>query len=65
MTRFSAVCASIIVTSLLAGCAQQWNTECAWTQQVLPIKPSRADVLTDGTARQILAANEAREANCK
>lgn len=66
MMKFSVVCAAIIGTSLLTGCTADWmKVNCGWTNQVLPIKPSRADKLTDGTARQILAANEAQEANCK
>lgn len=64
MRKSSAVCLSIIAISLM-GCASNWNTECAWTSQVLPIKPSRSDVMTPGTERQILAANEAHKANCK
>lgn len=68
MMRSSAAFASIIAISLLAGCSSppDWmKANCGWTGQVLPIKPSRHDKLTDGTARQILAANEAQEANCK
>lgn len=39
--------------SLTAGCVQ--TDPCGWA---VPIRPSRADVLTDGTARQILTHNE-------
>lgn len=37
----------------MAGCAT--TSDCDWAA---PILPSRADVLTPGTARQILAHNE-------
>jgi hypothetical protein len=37
------------------------DTSCKWVQ---PIYISKADVLTDGTARQILAHNKAFVATC-
>jgi len=41
------------------------KVNCGWTGQVLPIRPSRQDKLTLETQRQILAANEAQDANCR
>ena len=69
MTRSSAGLIVIIVTSaLLSGCAStpSWmQVNCGWTKQVLPIRPSRQDKLTLETQRQILAANEAQDKNCR
>lgn len=46
-----------------AGCATDSRPlECVWVE---PIRPSRADVLTDGTARQILVHNETWERLCQ
>lgn len=36
-----------------------------WIERVLPINPSRKDVLTRGTQDQIVTANESWEANCR
>jgi hypothetical protein len=49
--------------TLLAGCASggAGTSPCAGWQ---PILVSRADVLTDGTARQVLAHNEAGRSLC-
>jgi hypothetical protein len=48
-----------VTVALLAGCATEHprpgHMVCDWAA---PIRPSRADQLTDGTARQILAHNE-------
>ena len=48
-----------VIVALLAGCAtddlRPGQMVCDWAA---PIRPSRADQLTDGTARQILAHNE-------
>ncbi len=48
-----------VTVALLAGCATEHprpgQMVCDWAE---PIRPSRADQLTDGTARQILAHNE-------
>jgi outer membrane murein-binding lipoprotein Lpp len=60
--------ATIATSLLLAGCASapHWmKVNCGWTGQVLPIRPSRQDKLTLETQRQILAANEAQDANCR
>lgn len=43
----------LFALTLAAGCVQ--TDPCGWAA---PIMPSRADVLTDGTARQILTYNE-------
>jgi hypothetical protein len=49
----------IATVALSAGCAtehmQPGQMVCDWAA---PIRPSRADQLTDGTARQILTHNE-------
>lgn len=37
------------------------DTSCDWTR---PIYVSRSDILTDGTARQLLAHNETGAARC-
>lgn len=37
------------------------DTACSWTNYIYI---SKDDVLTDGTARQILAYNETRQENC-
>ena len=46
-----------VTVALLAGCATDglFQTDCDWAA---PIRPSRADQLTDDTARQILVHNE-------
>jgi hypothetical protein len=55
-----------ITAFLLTGCAADWmKVNCGWTDQVLPIQPSRKDKLTRNTQEQIVAANEAQEANCR
>lgn len=48
----------ILLTSCATGGSE---TNCAW---VRPIYISKNDVLTEGTARAILAHNEARAAVC-
>jgi hypothetical protein len=48
----------ISIAVLTAGCAtglRQLPSDCDWAD---PIRPSRADVLSPDTARQILAHNE-------
>jgi hypothetical protein len=49
----------IATVALSAGCATEFpragQMVCDWA---VPIRPSRADQLTDGTARQILIHNE-------
>lgn len=49
----------IATAALSAGCAIEYprpgQMVCDWAA---PIRPSRADQLTDGTARQILTHNE-------
>ena len=59
-----AVCVTV---TLLIGCStvgreiEVVDTACNW---IRPIFVSRQDVLTDGTARQILAHNEAGSKRC-
>ena len=56
----------MITAFLLTGCTADWmKVNCGWTDQVLPIQPSRKDKLTRNTQEQIVAANEAQEANCR
>ena len=56
-----------VVALVLGGCANaSWmRVNCGWANDVLPIKPSRADRLTTGTKRQIVVANEAHGTNCR
>jgi len=56
----------VFLALALTGCSSSWQkVNCGWTNQVLPIKPSRKDKLTVGTTRQIVAANTAQEQNCR
>lgn len=56
-----------LTAALLTGCVTNGpvielvDTACNWTG---PILISKQDVLTDGTAKQILQHNENWEANC-
>ena len=46
----------LVMAPLLTSCGTSGHaTDCAWAR---PIYISRADVLTDGTAREILVHNE-------
>ena len=45
----------------LAGCGISFGADCDWAE---PILPSRADQLTPGTQRQILAHNEVGSKLC-
>lgn len=50
------VFAVLVTAPLLASCGSGGRaTDCAWAR---PIYTSQADVLTDGTARQILTHND-------
>lgn len=54
----------ICAVALSAGCGIEtpsFDTGCDW---VVPIEPSQADQLTDGTVTQILAHNEVWEEVC-
>ena len=54
----------IFSAALTAGCAIEPTNQsdaCDWVQ---PIRPSRADVLTEGTLAQIVAHNETGEVLC-
>lgn len=58
--------AVLIVGIATSGCTPAWmKVNCGWITAVAPIKPSRADKLTRGTADQIVALNESVEANCR
>lgn len=61
---FRTLTALILSTGLTAGCAidpGRYGEACDWAE---PIKPSRADVLTDDTLAQIVAHNEIGERLC-
>lgn len=49
---------ALSVASFAGGCA---TDPCLWVE---PINPSRADVLTEGTQRQILEHNKTGAAEC-
>ena len=54
-----------LALALTAGCAIEPTNQsdaCDWAQ---PIRPSRADVLTEGTLAQIVAHNETGEVLCR
>ena len=53
---------AFLALSLTASCSAPSGDGCAW---VAAIQPDRADVLTDGTKRQIVAHNRAVERFCR
>ena len=56
--KFATLIALILTFVLSAGCGiDPWvfRNDCDWAE---PIRPSRADVLTDETLKQIVAHNE-------
>ena len=62
--RFATLIALILTAVLSAGCAidpSRNRESCDWAE---PIRPSRADVLTDETLAQIVAHNEIGERLC-
>ena len=62
--RFATLTALSLTAVLTAGCATALRpppNDCAWAE---PIRPSRDDVLTDGTLEQIVAHNEIGERLC-
>jgi hypothetical protein len=62
--RFGTLTALILTAALTAGCAmdlRRLRSDCDWAE---PIRPSRADLLTDGTLEQIVAHNEIGERLC-
>jgi len=62
--KFATLTALILTTVLSAGCAidpSRYRESCDWAE---PIRPSRADVLTDKTLAQIVAHNEIGERLC-
>jgi hypothetical protein len=62
--KFATLNALILTAVLSAGCAiePRWvHDDCDWAE---PIRPSRADVLTDETLAQIVAHNEIGERLC-
>lgn len=62
--RFATLTALISIAVLTAGCAtdlRPLRDDCDWAE---PIRPSREDVLTDGTLAQIVAHNEVGERIC-
>jgi len=58
---------AVLTAPLLTGClatgpeTRVIDTACSWTR---PIYISKADVLSDGTARQIVAHNETGKRRC-
>lgn len=52
-----------VIAVLIAGCGIEGlhGSDCDWA---VPIRPSRSDQLTHGTARQILTHNETGTAQC-
>ena len=54
--KFATLILLLVTSVLTSGCATS-NT-CAGWDKLGPVKPSRKDVLTDGTKDQILAINE-------
>ena len=62
--KFATLTALISTIALTAGCAidpGRYRDACDWAE---PIRPSRSDVLTDGTLAQIVAHNEIGERLC-
>ena len=62
--KFATLIALILTAVLSAGCAidpSRYRESCDWAE---PIRPSRADVLTDETSAQIVAHNEIGERLC-
>ena len=62
--KFATLTALTLTIGLTAGCAiePRWvHDDCDWAE---PIRPSRADVLTDGTLAQIVAHSEIGERLC-
>ena len=56
--RFKTLTTLILSAALTAGCAidpRGLRDDCDWAE---PIRPSRQDVLSDGTLAQIVAHNE-------
>ena len=54
----------IFSAALTAGCATELTSQSDACDWVKPIRPSRADVLTEGTLVQIVAHNETGEVLC-
>ncbi len=62
--RLRMLTALILIGALTAGCAtvpRHLRSDCDWAE---PIRPSRNDVLSDGTLAQIVAHNEIGERVC-
>lgn len=63
--RFATLLVLISTAALTAGCVttapRPIRSDCDWAE---PIRPSREDVLTDGTLAQIVAHNEVGERIC-
>lgn len=62
---FRTLIALTLTAALTAGCAmdlRHLGSDCDWAE---PIRPSRSDVLTDGTLAQIVAHNEIGARLCR
>jgi hypothetical protein len=62
--KFATLTALTLAIGLTAGCGTEprfLRDDCDWAE---PIRPSRADVLTDETLAQIVAHNEIGERLC-
>ncbi|NYT44612.1 hypothetical protein H0A64_07200 [Alcaligenaceae bacterium] len=63
--RLTMLYATFLLVALLSGCAASGieivDLGCFWTA---PIRVADADILTDGTAKQMLAHNQAWNEHC-
>ena len=62
--KFATLTVLILSAALTAGCAidpRDLRDDCDWAE---PIRPSRQDVLSDGTLAQIVAHNEVGSRLC-
>jgi hypothetical protein len=60
---YAALALLTLISVLIGGCATKGPMDvCGWVEY---IRPSRQDVLTEGTMRQIVEHNESVEAVCR
>lgn len=66
MVQRLTVLALLTIAVAVSGCTDRVALKCPkWLERTMPIKPSRADVLTRGTQDQIVTANESWQEHCK